>query len=362
LPRSPGPGTAATTALAYLPGAAVVATEVGLNIQPAGRDQGGAVADVAADERLWHQVDIPKVVAGRLPRADRAGEIAIDQSGAALLHLRVGSTLPMVALPNPPPGAPGATGSSAARIRKLTERVVGIVITRSSVDPVTDIDKVPVIFATRALWHQLGPSYLAFDSASVRLRAGTTAGEFGRRARSLARRFPGSGGVTLADEGAQAATVERAIRPEAVSLALFALVLGVTMLLIVGQAATRQLAAAAASHPVLAALGMTRGQLTAAALIEVGVAGAAGAAGAVAVAVAASPLAPIGAARLAEPDPGISVAGKVLATGAAAIVAVLVAWVTWPAWRLASTRGTAPGDARSRPGGHSRLAAGLAPR
>jgi len=344
-------------ALAHLPGAAVVAPGVGLNVQPAGRDQGGAVVEVAADDRLWHQVDIPKVLAGRLPRADRAGEIAVDQNGAALLHLRVGSTLPMVALPNPPPGA---TGSGAARIRKLTERVVGIVITRSSVDPVTDIDKVPVIFATRALWHQLGPSYLAFDSASVRLRAGTTAGEFGRRAQSLARRFPGTGGVILADEDTQVATVERAIRPEAISLALFALVLGVTMLLIVGQAAVRQLAAAAAGHPVLAALGMTRGQLTAAGLVEVGLAGAAGAAGAVAVAVAASPLAPIGLARLAEPDPGISAAGEVLAAGAVAIVAVLVAWVAWPAWRLASARATAPGDARWRPGGHSRLAAGLA--
>ena len=347
-------------ALAHLPGAAVVATGVGLNIEPAGRDQGGAVTEVAADQRLWHQVDIPKVIAGRLPLAGRAGEIAIDQNGAALLHLRVGSTLPMVALPNAPPGAPGATGTGAARIRKLTEQVVGIVITRSSVDPVTDIDKVPVILATRALWHQLGPSYLAFDSASVRLRAGTTAGEFGRRAQSLARRFPGAGGIMLADEGVQAATVERAIRPEAIALALFALVLGVTMLLIVGQAAARQLAAAAVGHPVLAALGMTRVQLTAAGLVEVGVAGATGAAGAVVVAVAASPLAPIGLARLAEPHPGISVAGKVLAAGAVAIVAVLVAWVAWPAWRLASARAAAPGDARWRPGGHSRLADGLA--
>src|SRR6516165_12289653 len=33
-------------ALAHLPGAAVVATEVGLNIQPVGRDQGDAVAEV----------------------------------------------------------------------------------------------------------------------------------------------------------------------------------------------------------------------------------------------------------------------------------------------------------------------------
>ena len=348
-------------ALAHLPGAAVVATGIGLNIQPAGRVHAGAVAEVAGDQRIWRQTDIPKVIAGRLPRADRAGEIAIDQNGAALLHLRVGSTLPMVALPNASPGAPGAPGSGAAQVRKLTERVVAIVITRSSVDPVTDIDKVPVIFATRALWHRLGPSYLAFDGAYVRLSPGTTAGEFGRRAQSLARQFPGTGGaIFVADEGVQAATVERAIRPEAISLALFALVLGVTMLLIVGQTAARQLAAAAADHPALAALGMTRVQLTAAGLVEVSVAGAAGAAGAVAVAVAASPLTPIGVARLAEPDPGISVAGRVLAAGAVAIVAVLVAWVAWPAWRLALARAAAPGDAPWQPGGHSRLAAGLA--
>lgn len=120
---------------------------------------------------------MPRVLAGRLPGADRAGEIAVDQNGAALLHLRVGSTLAMVGLPATAP--PGATGSGAAGILKLTERVVGIVVTRSSVDPVTNIDKVPLILATSALWHHLGADYLAFDGAYVRLRPGTTAGEFG---------------------------------------------------------------------------------------------------------------------------------------------------------------------------------------
>ena len=164
----------------------------------------------------------------------------------------------------------------------------------------------------------------------------------------------------MADEGAQAATVQRAIRPEAISLALFALVLAVTTLLIVGQAAVRQLGAAAAGHPTLAALGMTRAQLTAAGLVEVGTAGAVGAVAAVAVAVAASPLMPIGLARLAEPDPGISVAGTVLATGAVAIVVLLLAWTAWPAWRLASARAAGPGNAPWRAGSHSRLAASLA--
>src|SRR5689334_3824195 len=344
-------------ALAKLPGVANVAVGVGLNIQPAGRGKGGAVGEAPADGRLWHRVEVPKVLAGRLPRADRPGEIALDQNGAAQLHLHVGSTLPMVALPNLPPGAK----ASAARTPRLTERVVGIVVTRSSVDPVTDIDKVPVIFATPALWHRLGAAYRAYDGAYVTLRPGTTAAGFGREAQSLARRFLGTGGqIFVADEGAQVATVQRAIRPEAISLALFAMILAVVALLIVGQAAVRQLAAAAGGHPTLAALGMTRAQLTAAGLVEVGTAGAAGAVAAVAAAVAASPLMPIGLARLAEPDAGISVAGTVLATGAVAIVVLLLAWTAWPAWRLASARAAGRGNAPSRPGGHSRLADSLA--
>jgi FtsX-like permease family len=333
-------------ALAQLPGAAVVAPAVGLNILPTGAPAGtSAVAEVAVDGRLWHQVDRPKLLAGRLPRAGRAGEIAIDQNGAARLHLRVGSTLRMMALPNVPPGAPGG----GARIRKLTEHVVGIVVTRSSVDPVTDNDQLPHILATAALWHHLGSNYLAYEAAYVRLKPGTTAGEFGRRAQALARRFPGTGGqIVLADASSQAATVERLIRPEAISLALFALVLALTVLLIVGQAAVRQLAAASADTPVLAALGMTRAQLTAAGLIGVGIAAAAGAVAAAGVAVAASPLMPIGTARLAEPDPGVSIDWTVLAPGAVAIVGLLVAGAAPAAWRFASPRSVGPGGERAR--------------
>ena len=44
------------------------------------------------------------------------------------------------------------------------------------------------------------------------------------------------GQVFFADEAAQAATIERSIRPQAVALWLFALVLTVTALLIVGPA------------------------------------------------------------------------------------------------------------------------------
>ena len=147
--------------------------------------------------------------------------------------------------------------------------------------PVTDIDKIPAVLAGPALFHQLvhqlGPGYRAFDGAYVKLRPHATPQQFVLRAQALERRFPGTGGqVFLADERSQAATVEQAIRPEAVALAIFALVLAVTALLIVGQAAVRLLVGGSSDNPTLAALGMTRGQLTATGLIEVGATATAG--------------------------------------------------------------------------------------
>ncbi len=331
------------SALARQPGIALVAPAVGLNVQPvthAGRLDLATATAAPADGRLGRTLDVPKVLAGRLPGPGRPGEIAVDQIAAARLHLHVGSTLPMMALPNGGLPGSGDSGGKPAALRKLTERVVGIVITRASVDPVTDTDKVPFILASAALWHRIGPGYLAFDGAYVKLRPGATAGDVTREAQALARRFPKTGGQAyVADESTQVAAIEQSIRPEAVALAIFAVVLACTALLIVGQAATRLLLQAGSDNPVLAALGMTRRQLTVAGLIEVAVAGAAGAILAAGVAIAASPLMPIGAARLAEPAPGISADWLVLPVGATAIVVLLLARAAWPAWRLGSSRG-----------------------
>jgi len=87
----------------------------------------------------------------------------------------------------------------------------------------------------------------------------------------------------------------------------------------------------------------------AAGLLQVGVAAAAGAVAAAGLAVAASPLMPIGTARLAEPDPGVSVDAAVLAAGAVVIVLLAVARVARPAWRLAP--GGDGGPAAAAPAG-----------
>jgi hypothetical protein len=162
--------------------------------------------------------------------------------------------------------------------------------------------------------------------------------------------------VIVADEAAQAVAIERSIRPEAVALSLFALALALAALLIVGQVASRLLLAVSRDNVTLAALGMTRTQLLVAGLIEVGATAAAGAAVACGVAIAASPFMPIGPARLAEPDPGVGVDLAALAGGFAAIVALLVASVAWPAWRQASVRTSGEQDAESPSGRRSRTA------
>ncbi len=341
---------------------AAVAPVVVLNVQPGGRFAADAAgAEAPLDGRFGHSLEVPKVLAGRLPLPGRRDEIAVNQIGAARLHLKVGSSLIMRAIPNPgPPGAGGA-GKGSAHLRRLTERLVGVIVTRSSVSPVTNFDKAPFFLASTALWHYLGPGYVVADGTFVKLRPGTTPGAFGARAHSLARRFPRTGGeVFVADEGAQAAVIERSIRPEAVALALFATVLAITALLTVGQAATRLLAARSLDNSTLAALGMTRGQLMSAALIEVSVTAAVGAVAAAAVAVAASPLMPIGAAQLAEPDPGISGDVPVLAAGAVAIVALLTLRAAWPAWRLASAGAAGRRGAPAAAGKRSQVAAWLA--
>jgi FtsX-like permease family len=327
-----GPGvTGYDAALAALPGVTADAPLVAINAAPV--EASGALdnaATVAAplNGNFGHTVQIPKLLAGRLPAADAPGEVAVDQNAASQLHLHVGSVLRLV-----------ATYNDGSHTRRIAERVTGIFVTTDSVVVVNYQAQTAEVLANPALYRELGPPYEAFDGAYLTLKPGTSLSALSAAAQALTKRYPSTGGqVSVADQSVQEATVERAIRPQAVTLALFAAALALTALLIVGQVAVRLLIGAAGDNASLAALGMTRRQLLAAGLTEVGVAVTVGAVLAVGAAVAASPLTPIGPARLAEPDPGVSVNGPALGIGFAAIVVLLLARVAVTAWRQASVR------------------------
>ena len=136
----------------------------------------GLVTMAPVDGRFGRLLDVPKVLAGRLPAADRAGEIAVDQRAAAMMGLQVGSVLTMRAVPDDPPPGAGAAGQGPARPRLLRERVVGIVVTRGSVLPVNELDKVPVILASPALFHRLGVRYVGVDRGVRQIAAGSLPG------------------------------------------------------------------------------------------------------------------------------------------------------------------------------------------
>jgi ABC-type antimicrobial peptide transport system permease subunit len=348
-------------AISRLRQAAVTDPVIGLSVVPLLPDGKpvGAITMAVTDDWYAHPLEVPRMLAGRLPSPRSPGEIAVNLKAARQLHVTVGSVMPLGAMSDQNPPA----------IRKLTGHVVGIFLERGSIVPVNQLDNVPRILASIALWRQLGPAYRSFDGANVLLKQGESVADYTKEAQHLAGTFhTATGGqVYVADETIQAAAVERAIRPQAIALTLFALALALTALLVVGQVAVRLVGAAATDNPALAALGMTRRQLWAASLAETAAAVGAGTAGAVVIAVAASPLTPIGPARLAEPSPGISVNVPVLAAGGAAIALLMLGRVAVTAWRRASVRPAgvsavaAPSPASRRSRLADRLAAAGAP-
>ena len=114
---------------------------------------------------------------------------------------------------------------------------------------------------------------------------------------------------------------------------------------------------------MLSALGMTRGGLLALAAARLALVTVAGAVIAVGIAIAASPLMPIGAARLAEPQPGVDLDPLVLGIGFAAVVLLPLVVLAAPAIRaVRQARGAADaaGPPAARPRARpSRLAGAL---
>ena len=322
-------------ALAHLPDAETVAPVIGIQALPLRPVPTPVEAQVFApsDGRLGHAIQRPRLVAGRFPQQTRVHEVALDITAARRLHAGIGDTIMLAATLSGPP--PSGGGQAPPGLRVFRQRVVGVFVTLDNPVPITALAQLPVVFGTRALYDELGPSYRAFDAAYVRLRSGASPAQFGRQANALAQRYPATGGgVFVADLSDQAAQIERAIRPEAIALAIFAALVALTALVIISQSVLRQLRSGNFDAATLRALGLTRRQRWTISLLEVAVVATAGAVLAVVISILASPIMPLGAARLAEPHRGIDVDVATLGIGFLAIVALMVAATAWPSWRL----------------------------
>ena len=314
------------------------------------------------DGSYGQAVDRVKITAGRMFSAGTAVEAVIDPQLAAMEHLRPGDTLKLLGVPANPKNL--GAGPDLSLAFPVNARVAGIGVFDDQVVPVSTADSEPMVLLSPAFTRTKNAASVFYLTQSwVRLRPRVSPAAFITAAKTLEQKYPQAqpqytAFVNLAD---QVTATERAMRPEAVALAVFAALAALIALAVTGQLFARQLAIDSAELPVLRALGATRGSLLLVALSRLAAVTVAGAVLAVAVAVAASPLMPVGAAREAEPDPGAMVSTAILAAGLAVIALAPLLLLALPAWRAAHAAigplGVAePAAWRARP---SRLAAAL---
>ena len=183
------------------------------------------------------------------------------------------------------------------------------------------LDSAPFLLVTPGYFRRYAdPNDLGFDGLAVRLKPGTDVQRFHHEVDGLALKHqttiggpaanlkdqPPSALYFFADESVHNARVLRAIRPQSIALALFALLAAGAALLALGQILARQLFVDSSEYPILRGLGVTRNELVILAMARVAIIAVAGGVIAIALALLGSPLFPIGPARLAEPQPGFS--------------------------------------------------------
>jgi ABC-type antimicrobial peptide transport system permease subunit len=345
-------------ALDRLPHVAAMTTVSIYNVVLSPRNPGLVNLMSSPDGAMGVSVDRVKILAGRLYDPRAPGQAMVDQRLASTEHLTPGSTLRLYGVPSAPSGVPEYNKAVT-----LTFRVTGIVVFDDEIVPTGSNNTLPTALVSSPFTATTAAANLsAGDEAAVRLQPGASQTAFTSAAETLARRYAGTGrNIITLPLSDQVNATERAIRPEAVALAVFAGLTGLIALAVIGQLLSRQLALDAAEFPVLRALGVNRATLVTLSLARLGIVTVTGAIVAVAIAIATSPLMPIGPARLAEPHPGVEVNLAILGAGFAAIALLPLAVLLPPAWRAARQAqgplGMAePTPRQSRP---SRLAAAL---
>jgi hypothetical protein len=283
----------------------------------------------------------PILVAGRLPDERRPDEVAVDEELAERRHLRVGSRVRVGAFTSAQLGPAGEGHDVAPRGAVADLLVAGIVRYPKDLLPVvTDQESLLVnsgdLYLTPAWWRRYGPDIANYGiGLAVQLHDGQA--DLPRLRAGLRRLYGGEAAAegvdaSIGDKAITAGT-RRAITLESAALAAFAVLTALAGLLLVGQTLGRQVLVEAAESPILRALGMTRGQLVGVAVVRAAPVAMAGALLAVVGAVALSPTTPLGVARRAELDPGLAVDLPMLALGAVAVVAGVLACAVLAGWR-----------------------------
>ncbi|MET0883992.1 MAG: FtsX-like permease family protein [Acidimicrobiales bacterium] len=278
------------------------------------------------DDRVGTTINRPKILEGRDADPEAEAEVTVNRSMADALDLVPGDPLTLYGFDGGNSETREDRDVAVEDGRRQVFTVTGISLYPNEVVPTAPLDDAPRVYLTPAQVRAHPNEGEEFAFIAVRLRNGAADAPAFRAhfAELLADSGVPEDAVPVLEASERTATVQRSIRPQAQALGAFALLVGLTGFVVLGQAYARQLSADAADRRALWALGFSRRQLTATALLRVAVSVTLGAALAAAVGVALAPLALTGPARAADPDTGVAVDGVVIAVGFAAIIVLLL--------------------------------------
>jgi hypothetical protein len=325
---------------------------------PSGAPDPGALGSInpwaTVHGRALVTSDRPLLVRGRLPDPARPLEVAVDETLAATRRLGPGRTLRMWAYTP----RQFEQGVDSSRVPDPAGPAFDFTVTGIARQP-TDLSPVPVqqdviylgvndLYLTPAFWRAYGQTVANLGvGVAVRLHRGTQDLDAFRAA---VRGLPGGRKAEIevgSDTEQTARRARRAMGVQAVALLAFAVLAAIAGLLVVGQSVARQVQLDAGEQAILRAVGMTRSQLVTVTLVRVALVGAGGAMLAAILAVLASPLSPIGLARQAEVDPGLSVDVPVLALGVVGVLVAVLARAGMAAWWVTQAGGSVSGRDRT---------------
>jgi hypothetical protein len=317
-------------------------------------------ATLASPHGLYYDQDRVTIVRGRRANPARADEVVASPDAAALLHLQVGShvRVGLISSSQQSPRIP------ASRRAELTVTGIGVFNTQVLQDGI-DAGRTGFLLGTPALAREFASCCASGMNVGLRLDGGsrydTVAGkEYQHLVATSSYIKTGSSELYVYITAAIEAQAQRAIRPEAIALAVFGLIAGLAALIIATQSLSRQIRAGADDTGVLRALGAGPAAIMADGLPGILAAITLGSLLAVATAIGLSPFSLFGPVRKVDPGRGIYLDPAVLVLGAAGLLLVLGGVAAVTAHRQAPHRVAAREQVAGRGAGAVR--AMLAPR